>query len=104
MIRHVEGHPSTHCAGANTAYEYDSDGYVIKKTDWNGNVTTYTRDAEGRELSRAEAPYTSEARTISTTWNTQSNKPLVVTEPDRITEYTYDAEGRLLNKTQRSYP
>lgn len=103
-IDRVEGHPSTHCAGANTDYEYNFDGYVTQKTDWNGNVTTYTRDSEGRELSRTEAPYTSESRTISTDWDITLNKPLVVTEPGRITEYNYDAEGRVLSKTHRSRP
>jgi YD repeat-containing protein len=100
-IDRVEGHPSTHCTGANTDYEYNFDGHVIKTTDWNGNVTTYTRDSEGRELSRTDAPYTSDSRTITTDWDNVLNKPLVVTEPGRITEYTYDDEGRVLSKTQR---
>ncbi|MBT2990752.1 MAG: hypothetical protein KME65_17485 [Candidatus Thiodiazotropha sp. (ex Ctena orbiculata)] len=100
-IDRVEGHPSTHCAGANTDYEYNNDGFVTKKSDWNDNVTTYSRDTEGRELSRTEAAYTSEARTITTDWDTTLNKPLVVTEPDRVTEYSYDTQGRLLSKIQR---
>ncbi|MES9993737.1 MAG: hypothetical protein ABW098_17440 [Candidatus Thiodiazotropha sp.] len=104
MIDRVEGHPSTHCAGANTDYEYNYDGYVTEKVDWNDNVTKYTRDSEGRELSRTEAAGTSESRTISTDWDTTLNKPLVVTEPDRITEYNYDSDGRLRSKTQRSNP
>ncbi|MES9993739.1 MAG: hypothetical protein ABW098_17450 [Candidatus Thiodiazotropha sp.] len=101
MIDRVEGHPSTHCAGANTDYEYNYDGYITEKVDWNENVTTYTRDSEGRELSRSEAAGTSESRTIFTDWDTALNKPLVVTEPNRITEYNYDSEGRLLGKVQR---
>ncbi|MES9971965.1 MAG: hypothetical protein ABW092_18180 [Candidatus Thiodiazotropha sp.] len=100
-VDRVEGHPSTHCAGANTDYEYNFDGYITKKTDWNGNITTYTRDSEGRELSRTDAPYTEESRTITTTWDESINKPLVVTEPGRVTEYEYDNDGKLRSKTQR---
>jgi uncharacterized protein RhaS with RHS repeats len=61
---------------------------------------TYTRDDQGRELSRTEAPGTPQARTVTTTWDTTLNKPLVITEPERVTEYTYDAEGRLLIRQQ----
>ena len=104
LIDRVEEHPSTYCAAANTDYQYDFDGYVKKKIDRNGNITTYSRDAKGRELSRTEARYKSESRTISTTWDTDLNKPTVVTEPNRITEYIYDSEGRLLSKTQRPNP
>ncbi|MBT3056562.1 MAG: hypothetical protein KME69_16960 [Candidatus Thiodiazotropha sp. (ex Codakia orbicularis)] len=101
LIDRVEGHPSTHCVGDDTNYQYNWDGFVKKKTDRNGNITTYTRDDQGRELSRTEARYNSESRTISTTWDTSLNKPLTVTESDRVTEYLYDAEGRLLSKTER---
>jgi YD repeat-containing protein len=102
VIQHVEGHPSTYCAGANTNYEYNSDGYVTKKIDWNGNETRYRRDTEGRELSRTEAPYTDESRTITTTWDESLDKPLVVAEPGRVTEYQYDSDGKVLSKTQRN--
>lgn len=104
LIDRVEGHQSLHCAAANTDYQYDWDGFVKKEIDKNGNITTYTRDARGRELSRTEARYNIEARTISTTWVPHLHKPLTVTEPKRITEYTYDANGRLLSKTLRSNP
>jgi YD repeat-containing protein len=101
VIQHVEGHPSTYCAGANTNYEYNSDGYVTQKRDWNGNETRYRRDAQGRELSRTEGYSTDESRTITTTWDESLEKPLVVTEPGRITEYSYGDDGRVLSKTQR---
>lgn len=100
VIQHVEGHPSNYCAGANTRYEYNSDGYVTQKTDWNGNETRYRRDAQGRELSRTDAPYKDESRTITTTWDETLNKPLVVTEPGRVIEYSYGDDGRILSKTQ----
>jgi YD repeat-containing protein len=100
-VDHVEGDRCTTCSGGDIqAYTYDSNGFIASKTDWNGNTMTYTRDDQGRELSRTEAPGTPQARTVTTTWDTTLNKPLVITEPERVTEYTYDAEGRLLNRQQ----
>ncbi|MEW8057605.1 MAG: RHS repeat domain-containing protein, partial [Candidatus Thiodiazotropha sp.] len=102
---HIEGDRCTTCSSGGTqAYTYDTNGFVASKTDWEGNITTYTRDAQGRELSRTEASGTPNARTVTTTWDTSLNKPLVITEPDRITEYTYDANGRRLSANQRPHP
>jgi YD repeat-containing protein len=100
----IEGVPSTNCPGANKSLTYDANGFMASKTDFNGNVTNYSRDDQGRELSRTEATGTPQARTVTTTWDTTLNKPLVITEPERVTEYTYDAEGRLLSKQQRPHP
>ncbi|MES9861014.1 MAG: DUF6531 domain-containing protein [Candidatus Thiodiazotropha sp. LLP2] len=100
-VDHIEGDRCTTCAGGDTqAYTYDNNGFIASKTDWNGNTTTYTRDNHGRELSRTEASGTPQARTITTTWDTDINKPLVITEPNQITEYTYDSKGRLQSKRQ----
>lgn len=104
-VTQIDGDRCTTCAnGGIQAYTYDSNGFVASQTDWNGQVTTFTRDAQGRELSRIEAAGTPEARTVTTTWDTTLNKPLVVTEPERITAYTYDANGRLLTRQQRAHP
>ncbi|MEW8285857.1 MAG: DUF6531 domain-containing protein [Candidatus Thiodiazotropha endolucinida] len=104
-IDQVVGDRCTTCSNGDiNAYTYDDNGFVISKTDWNGNVTTYIRDNQGRELSRTESSGTPEARTITTTWDTQLNKPLVITEPDRITEYTYDTNGRRLSTNRRPHP
>jgi YD repeat-containing protein len=81
-------------------YSYDANGFIRRKQDRRGSVTTYTRDNQGRELSRTEAPGTPQARTITTTWDTILNKPLTINEPDKHTVYTYDTEGRLLSRRQ----
>ncbi|MEW8646638.1 MAG: DUF6531 domain-containing protein [Candidatus Thiodiazotropha endolucinida] len=100
-ISHVEGDRCTTCPnGGIKAYTYDSNGFIASKTDWNSNVTSYIRDAQGRELSRTEAVGTPEARTITTTWDTVINKPLIITEPERVTEFAYDSNGRLLSQQQ----
>ncbi len=102
-IQHVTGDRCDTCPnGGIQSYTYNNDGYIESKTDWNGNVTTYTRDSQGRELTRTEAFGTPQSRVIATTWDTTHNKPLTITEPDQITEYTYDPEGRLMSRQQRA--
>ncbi len=101
-VASVEGHQTTYCAGANKVYSRDSNGYLLSKTDWNGNVTNYTRDSRGLELSRTEAAGTPQERTITTEWHSEFRLPLKIIEPGKITEYTYDAQGRQLSKTTRS--
>lgn len=85
-----------------THYSYDGNNCVIRKQDQNNNITTYIRDTQGRELSRTEAAGTSNARTITTTWDTTLNKPLTITDSKKVTEYSYDSNGHLLSKKQRA--
>ncbi len=88
------------------AFNYDANGFVASRTDWNGNVTTYTHDTRGNETSRTEASGTAQARTITTVWHPTFHLPTQVTEPsgvagvNRITTLSYDAtQGTLLSKT-----
>jgi YD repeat-containing protein len=53
-VKQVEGHPSTNCAVANKEYTYDADGFFASKTDWQGNITSYTRNAKGQKFTRTE--------------------------------------------------
>ncbi len=102
-VTQVEGHPTASCAGANKAYQYDANGNVISKTDWNGVTTTYTYDMDRNlELSRTEAAGTPEARTITTEWHPQFRLPIRVTEPNKITEYSYSPQGQLLNRHEQT--
>lgn len=81
------------------AFTYDTNGFVASKTDFNGNVTTFVRDAGGQETSRTEAAGTALARTISTTWHANFRLPIKITEPNRVTSFSYDANGNLLKRT-----
>lgn len=81
---------------------YDSNGYLSSYTDWQGNITTYTHDATGLELSRTEASGTPEARTITTEWHSDYRLPIKVTHAGKVTDYSYDSQGRLLSQTTRS--
>lgn len=92
----VEGHPSTYCAAANRHYSYDANGFVASETDWQGNTTTYTRNAKGQELARTEAAGTPQERVITTQWHAVFNLPVSIAEPGRETTYTYDAKGNEL--------
>ncbi|BBL60897.1 type IV secretion protein Rhs (plasmid) [Methylomonas koyamae] len=81
------------------AFTYDANGFVASKTDFNGNVTTFVRDAGGQETSRTEAAGTPLARTITTTWHANYRLPIKITEPNRVTSFSYDANGNLLKRT-----
>ena len=97
-VTQVEGHPTTSCEGANKTYNYDANGNVSSKTDWNGVETTYTYDmARNLELTRTEASGTPQERVITTQWHADFRLPTKITESNKITEYTYDAQGRQLS-------
>ena len=97
-VTQVEGHPSTNCAAANKAYTYDANGFLETKTDWQGNITRYARNAKGQELTRTEAEGTPVERTITTEWHSTFNVPTKITEPEQETTFTYDANGNELNR------
>jgi YD repeat-containing protein len=96
---YVLGHPSDNCQSANQAYSYYVSGHLGYKRDWNGNVTTYQRNAKGQETSRTEAAGTDQERTITTDWHNEFNLPVRVEEPGRVTTFHYDSRGNLLQHT-----
>jgi len=81
------------------AFTYDANGFVASQTDFNGNVTTFVRDARGLETSRTEAAGTALARTISTSWHSDFRLPIQITEPNRVTIFSYDNNGNLTERT-----
>jgi len=99
----VTGVPVPNVGGK--AYSYDpATGFVASSTDFNGNVTAYTRNARGLETSRTEAAGTALARTITTFWHPTFHLPTIITEPsgvagvNRVTTIKYDAKGSPLSK------
>ncbi|HVI72463.1 MAG TPA: DUF6531 domain-containing protein, partial [Pyrinomonadaceae bacterium] len=91
--------PCTSCGSIGSATTYDSNGYVASRTDFNGNVTRYTNDSRGRELSRTEAFGTAQARTITTSWHPVFRLPIQISESGRTMLFVYDATGNLIEKT-----
>src|SRR5215469_566851 len=92
--------PCMNCGNKSATVTYDSngDGYVASVIDFNGNVTVYSHDAEGRETSRIEASGTQEERTIDTTWNSALGMP-----EDIKTYKGSDTTGTLLKDVSYCY-
>jgi RHS repeat-associated protein len=85
------------------AFSYDANGFLAGMTNYDGNITTYTHDTRGDQLSRTEAYGTALARTTSTTWLSTFHLPSQIVEPTgRTTTFTYDAHGNILTKTVAS--
>ncbi len=92
-------HPCPNC-GEDAARVYDASGNITSRTDYNGNVTKYVYNAQTNlETSRTEAYGTSQARTITTAWDTNWRQPDSITEPNRTTSFTYNSMGAVLTKT-----
>jgi RHS repeat-associated protein len=82
----------TACGSSSAATTYDANGNVASRTDFNGNVTTYSYDlTRNLETSRTEAAGTPLARTITTSWHPSFRLPTQITEPGRVTTLAYDA-------------
>ena len=92
--------PCSDCRDGNSATKtYDANGNVATRTDFNGNVTTYTYDlTRNLETSRTEAFGKPEARTITTQWHPTYRLPTQITEPNRATILNYDPQGNLIQK------
>lgn len=96
----VEGHATDSCVGSNNAYDYDANGFIAAKTDWNGIRTEYVHDARGRELRRTEAVGRPEQYTVETTWHDLWKLPVRIVAPGLTTEFDYDDTGLLLAKRE----
>ncbi len=87
-------------AAATRSFGYDSNGYLGSATDWNGNVTTYTNNAQGNPTSITEAKGTSVARTTTISYDTTfTHLPHQAVMPGLTSTFAYDAGGNLLSRT-----
>lgn len=95
----ISGSICSYCGSAQQI-GYDANGNVSSKTDFAGNVTTYSFSSpRNLETSRTEAYLTADARTITTQWHATFRLPTLITEPGRTTAFTYDTNGNQLTKT-----
>ncbi|MEH6517296.1 MAG: DUF6531 domain-containing protein [Halioglobus sp.] len=97
----VDGHASANCVAAFQQYGYNGSGFISSRQDWEGNVTTYTRDSEGRELIRTEASGSAQERVFETIWHSTFNLPAKLIEPGKETTFSYDGNGNQLSKIVR---
>lgn len=80
------------CCGIQSTLEYDDDDNVVKRTDANGNITSYTYDDRGNMLSLTDALGNSERYTYDDKFN------LVTSFQDKngnSYRFDYDAKGNL---------
>ena len=89
------------------ARSFDANGMPDSQTDWNGNLTRYTRNARGLETLRVEGAGKPEERRITTDWHPFYRLALRIAEPVRVTSYIYGEptdpnpgnRGRVLART-----
>lgn len=88
------------CGQPNASATFDSDGYVASTTDFNGNVTAMTHDANGLLNQQIDGSGSTEQRTTNTTWDATLRDPLTRTVLDANgntvaqTAWVYNATGQ----------
>ncbi|UPG90952.1 DUF6531 domain-containing protein [Luteibacter aegosomaticola] len=86
------------CGAAFSKLEYDDQGAPSRTTDFDGRITQYTHDEDGRQTSRTEGAGTPLARTIRTEWHSTFMLPARITYPGREERLTYDDSGNLTRR------
>ncbi len=93
------------CGASASALNYDANGNVASRTDFNGNRTDYSYDlSRNLETSRTEGltatgATTSATRTITTAWHPTLRLPVQITNGNQQTSYTYNPQGDITQKT-----
>lgn len=89
------------CTDPVSSTSYDVNGNVSSRSDFKGNVTTYSYDlGRNLETSRTEAYGTPRARTVTTQWHASYRLPAQIDEPGKRTTFTRDAAGNVLTRTE----
>ncbi len=98
-VTQLDGAATSLCGAITSSMEYDYNNFVSRRTDNEGNVTTYAHNARGLEESRTEAFGTADARTITTQWHPTRTLPTQIVSPGQTEDRTYDTAGRMLTRT-----
>lgn len=94
LLTHASA-PCILCQDKSQSLSYDSNGFIASKTDFKGNVTNYTHDSLGHELTKIEGYGTQDQRTTVTTWSDLVNLPKQVT--------IYNASNQPVLQTNNCY-
>ena len=96
-VTSVVGAASTHCVGSNRSTTYDSNGYPLLATDFEGNQTKSTYNSKGQLTQLIEAYGTSDVRTTTYTWDSARNmvKSFTLVGQYKV-DYTFTADDRVL--------
>ena len=84
------------CPNATLSQTYDSNGFVNKSVDVNGNTTLYTYSKDGILLSKTVAAGTSSAQTTTYAYNT-------AVPPDLASTTVTGSDGRAVNQTTYTF-
>ena len=88
---------SSSCPSSARAINFDSNGWVRSRTDWNGNSTLSTNDIAGKLLAQTAAAGTASAITRTNIWNGEQLQSYTLAgnnnQTFQSTTYTYVASG-----------
>ncbi len=94
-INQIDGQVSTNCPASNSAYTYDTNGFLATRTDEEARITAHTNNARGLPTTVVRGSGTPEAVTTTYTYHATLNVPTQMVEPGKTTNYTWNASGQL---------
>lgn len=102
-VRTGESRSAPGVLAASTSSQYDANGNLQTRTDFNGAVTQFTYNtARNLETKRVEAFGTPEVRTITTEWHATFRLPTRIAMPRRLVTNSYDSAGNLLSSREQA--
>lgn len=97
----VQGHATASCIGANQNYQYNDEGLLVSKVDWNGTQTQFEYNDRGLEITRIEAFGTQHQRQTQTVWHKRYRLPVKAISEGKTTVFNYNMAGLLTRKVER---
>ena len=82
------------CCGIQSKLEYDDDDNVVRRTDANGNTTSYTYDSHGNMISLIDALGNMERYTYDATFNQVKS---FSDKNGNTYQFSYDSKGNLIS-------
>ncbi len=88
------------CGNTAADTQYDANGNVTRRKEFDGTITRYVYDDNNREIHRVTAAGTTSAKHYLTRWHPTWNLPKLRIEPLKITAYHYDERGNLTGQAE----